>query len=138
MRTSSRMFWILALFFLIVTVAYGLITGFRSPTGIEMVGFPAFIMATLLAALLALTTQITAKKHAGQPEDNEDGEVSDQAGVQGSFAPYSWWPLWTALGCAFAFLGVAAGWWILYIGLVPVIVGVVGWVMEFSRKEHAH
>ena len=42
------------------------------------------------------------------------------------------------IGAAMCFLGVAAGWWIMGIGLIPTIIGVVGWVMEFSRGEHAH
>lgn len=138
MRTTARIFWILALFFLAAAVVYGLMTGYMAPLGVETVGFPALLMATGLAVLIALTAEITARKHPHQPEDTEVGEVSDQAGVQGSFAPYSWWPLWTAIGCAMAFLGVAIGWWLLFLGLIPTIVGVSGWVMEFSRGEHAH
>ncbi len=138
MRTTSRIFWILALFFLAAAVVYGLMTGYAAPMGIETVGFPALLMATGLAALIALTAQVTAKKFPNQPEEDEVAEVSAQAGVQGSFAPYSWWPLCAVIGCAMAFLGVAVGWWLLGLGLVPVIVGVCGWVMEFSRNEHAH
>jgi hypothetical protein len=37
-----------------------------------------------------------------------------------------------------AFVGVAAGWWILALGVPFVLIGVVGWVMEFSRGQHAH
>jgi hypothetical protein len=138
MRTTALIFWILAAFFVVVTVVYGVWTGVWAPLGIETAGFPAFIMVSLLSALIATTLTWASKRFPDRAEENLDAEVSDEAGVQGSFAPYSWWPLWTAIGAAMAFLGVAAGWWILAIGSVFVIVGLVGWVMEFSRGVHAH
>ncbi|MBK0329840.1 cytochrome c oxidase subunit 4 [Brachybacterium halotolerans subsp. kimchii] len=138
MRTTALIFWILAAFFLIVGVVYGVWTGGYAPLGIETAGFPALLMATLLAAMIATTLTWASKRFPDRAEENLEAEVSDEAGVQGSFAPYSWWPLWAGIGCGLAFLGVAAGWWILAIGSVFVIVGVVGWVMEFSRGQHAH
>ena len=138
MRASARIFWILAIFFVIVAVAYALLTGFYEPLGIELVGFPAFLALAGLAAMIAGYLSLTNRKFGTRPEDRLDAEVEDEAGVQGSFAPYSWWPLWAAIGAAMCFLGVAAGWWIMGIGLIPTIIGVVGWVMEFSRGEHAH
>ncbi|MCL6423484.1 cytochrome c oxidase subunit 4 [Brachybacterium sp. JHP9] len=138
MRTSGRIFLILTIFFIIVGIAYGIITGTRAPLGIETVGFPAFIMLAGLTGLIAVTLFWAARKFPNRPEEDLHAEVADDAGVQGSFAPYSWWPLWAAIGAAMAFLGVAAGWWIAGIGAVFVVVGVVGWVMEFSSGPHAH
>ena len=39
---------------------------------------------------------------------------------------------------AITFPGLAVGWWMSYIGLVLGILGLVGWVFEFYRGEHAH
>lgn len=138
MRATANIFWILAAFFVIVGIVYGFLSGTRAPLGVELVGFPALLLAAGLAVLIAATLTIFSRKYPDRAEESEKAEVSDEAGVQGSFAPYSWWPLWTAIGCAMGFLGVAAGWWILGLGAVPLIYGVVGWIMEFSRGQHAH
>ncbi|PWH05872.1 hypothetical protein DEO23_11805 [Brachybacterium endophyticum] len=138
MRTTALIFWILAAFFLVVTIAYGILTGVWSPLGIETAGFPAFIMVSLLAALIATTLTWASRRFPDRAEENPEAEVSDEAGVQGSFSPYSWWPMWTSIGAGLCFLGIAAGWWILAIGTIFAIVGLVGWVMEFSRGQHAH
>ncbi len=138
MNTTARIFWILGLFFLIVAVVYGFVTASYQPLGIETVGFPAFLMLAGLAGMIGGVMQINARRFKGRPEDDLHGEVEDEAGVQGSFAPYSWMPLWASLGAAMVFLGVAAGWWIAFLGAVPVIIGTVGWVMEFSVGKYRH
>lgn len=138
MRASARIFWILAIFFLIVAIAYGLLTGFFEPLGIETVGFPAFLALAGLAAMIGLYLSLNNRKFGTRPEDQLDAEVEDEAGVQGSFAPYSWWPLWASLGAALVFLGVAAGWWIFALGSIVAILGVIGWVMEFSTGQYEH
>lgn len=138
MRASARIFWILAIFFVIVGVAYGVLTGLNEPLGIELVGFPAILALAGLAAMIALYLTLTNRKFGTRPEDRMDAEVEDEAGVQGSFAPYSWWPLWASLGAALVFLGVAAGWWIAAFGAIISVYGILGWVMEFSTGQHRH
>ena len=103
-----------------------------------MVGVPAIIGLTGLALMIALTASIAVKKNDLGASDELDGEVSDDAGVQGSFSPYSWAPLWASLGAALCFLGVAAGWWIFAFGIMFAIYGVLSWVLEFSIGQHAH
>ncbi|WP_284327151.1 aa3-type cytochrome oxidase subunit IV [Demequina litorisediminis] len=50
----------------------------------------------------------------------------------------AWWPLPLALGAALAFTALAVGWWILVPATVVGVVGLCGWVMEFSTGRHAH
>lgn len=138
MRATAKIFWILAVFFLIVSVAYAFITGRYEPMGIETVGFPAMLALTGLSVMIAMAASLTAKKNDLGASDELDGEVSDDAGVQGSFSPYSWAPLWASIGGALCFLGVAAGWWIFAFGVMFAIYGILTWVMEFSVGQHAH
>jgi hypothetical protein len=42
------------------------------------------------------------------------------------------------LSAATGFLGIAIGFWILYIGLAMAVIALVGWVFEYSRGYHAH
>lgn len=138
MRASARIFWILGVFFLIVGIAYGIITGRYEPMGIETVGFPAVLGLAGLGFMIAMTLTLAIRKNELDASDDLDGEVSEAAGVQGSFAPYSWVPLWAAIGAALCFLGVAAGWWIFAFGVIFAIYGVLSWVLEFSVGQHAH
>jgi hypothetical protein len=122
----------------VVGIAYAFLTGTYQPLGIEPMGFPALLMAGALSLLVALTLTIFSRTYPDRAEEEPDAAVESETGVQGSFAPYSWYPLWTAIGACMAFVGVAAGWWILALGVPFVLIGVVGWVMEFSRGQHAH
>ncbi|WP_394214750.1 cytochrome c oxidase subunit 4 [Brachybacterium vulturis] len=138
MRASAKIFWILGVFFLIVGIAYGFLTARYEPLGIETVGFPAVLALSGLGFMIAMTLTIAARRHELDASDDLDGEVSEAAGVQGSFSPYSWAPLWVAIGAALCFLGVAAGWWIFAFGVIFAIYGILLWVLEFSAGQHAH
>lgn len=138
MRASAKIFWILGVFFLIVAIAYGIVTGRYEPLGIETVGFPAVLALSALGFMIAMALTLATRKHGHSPSDDLDGEVSSDAGVQGSFSPYSWAPLWTSLGAALCFLGVAAGWWIFAFGVIFAVYGILSWTLEFSRGQHAH
>lgn len=138
MRASAKIFWILGVFFLIVAIAYGFVTYRYEPLGIETVGFPALLALAGLGFMIAMALTLAARKHHLDASDDLDGEVSEAAGVQGSFSPYSWAPLWAAFGAALCFLGVAAGWWIFAFGVIFAIYGLLMWVLEFSSGQHAH
>ena len=138
MNTTSKIFYIIGAFFLVVGIAYGILTHGNEPMGIEPVGAIALPGAFAMSIMIALYTGFKARSFPGRPEDTLTAEVDDEAGVQGSFAPYSWWPLWAALGAALVFLGVAAGRWLASFGFILAMYGVIGWVLEFSRGQHAH
>lgn len=138
MKASARIFWILGVFFALVAAGYATVTGVYEPMGIEMVGFAAVIALSGLGFLIAMFLTLTGRSHSLGSADSLDGEVGDDAGVQGSFSPYSWAPLWASLGAALCFLGVAAGWWIFAFGILFAAYGVLLWVLEFSRGQHAH
>src|SRR5699024_10204861 len=127
MRASAKIFWILGVFFLIVAIAYGLVTHRYEPHGIETVGFPAFLALPGLGFMIGMALTINARRHALHAR-----------GVQGSLSPCSWAPLWASLGAALVFLGVAAGWWIFAFGVIFAIYGVLLWVLECSSGQHAH
>jgi hypothetical protein len=80
----------------------------------------------------------TAKRVGPRPEDRNDAEIHEGAGEQGHFSPWSWWPLVLGLAAAGGFLGLAVGWWIVFIAAGLALVALVGWVFEYSRGDHAH
>ena len=121
-----------------MAVAYAFITHRYEPLGIETVGVPGILAFAGLGIMIAMALTLAARKNALDSSDDLDGEVSESAGVQGSFSPYSWAPLWASIGAALCFLGVAAGWWIFAFGVIFAIYGVLSWVLEFSSGQHAH
>jgi len=91
-----------------------------------------------LAGMIGAYLGFTGKRVGMRPEDRSDAEVHEGAGEQGHFSPWSWWPLVLGLASAAGFLGMAIGFWIVYIAAGLALVALVGWVYEYSRGDHAH
>jgi len=132
-KTEKVIFFIPGAFFLLVAIVYGFLTHFK-----ELVGFPAMLLSAGLALMIAFYFSMLEKRHGARPEDRADGVVSDLPGDQGLYAPWSWWPLVLALGCALAFVAMAAGWWVMVPAAIVSIIGLVGWVFEFSTGRFSH
>ncbi len=133
MKTEINLFAVIAVFFVIVGVVYGLVTDWTEP-----VGPVALLLCAGLGIMIAFYLWMTGRNLPARPDDNPDGEIADQAGDYGAFAPYSWWPLWLSLAGAVCFLGVAVGFWIFALGAFFGVIALIGWVFEFYRGEHAH
>ena len=104
----------------------------------DWTGTSALVMTALLGALLAFFLGVVAKQIPDRPEDDKLGDISDGAGEQGFFPPFSWWPLTVAVTFAIAALGVALEWWLATIGIVFGMFAVVGYVFEYYRGLHTH
>jgi Cytochrome c oxidase subunit IV len=130
-KIEAWIFGVNAIFFGIVAPVYWILSG--DPTGTA-----ALTMTTGLCALVTVYLGFHARRMDPRPEDDKEAEVVDGAGELGFFPPYSWWPLWCAACLALCVLGVAVGWWMLFIGVGLGSIALVGWVFEFYRGEHAH
>lgn len=133
MKSESYVFLLPGAFFLLVAIVYGSVTHFE-----ELVGFPAILLSAGLAFMIGVYFRMLAKRHGVRPEDRNDAEISELAGDQGLYAPWSWWPFVVALGCALAFVAMAVGWWIMVPAGIVALVGLVGWVFEFSTGRFSH
>jgi hypothetical protein len=132
MKVETRLFLWMAPFFSLCAVVYGFWSGW------EPVGSAALVMVALLVAMVGAYFTLLTKRIDARPEDDPLAEIEQGAGDQGVFSPWSWWPLVIAFAAAMAFLGMAVGWWLLYIAVAIGVVGLCGWVFEFSRGQHAH
>lgn len=133
MKIESWIFLGGIFFFTPIGVVYGYMTNWN-----EWVGLLALLMLAAMSGMVGWYLMMTSKNVGIRPEDRVDGEIHENAGDVGLFAPWSWWPLILASAAGIGFLGLAVGWWVFYIGAGLAIIGVVGWVNEFSRGQHAH
>lgn len=132
MRIAVWVATILASFFAIVGTIYGLITYW------EGVGTVGLWLCAGLFGMIGIYLYLITRGRAPEPADDPYGEIDEGAGDQGVYAPWSWWPLLVALSAAIGFLGLAAGWWIFFIGLASLPITLVGFVYEYNRGQHAH
>ena len=132
MKVESKLFWYLVAFFAVVAAIYAYFTGMGEWVGILGLGLTA-AMCAMIAWYLAKSGRTVDFR----PEDNPDGEISEQAGPYGFFSPHSWWPLWLGAALALLVLGVAIGWWIVIIATPFVAIATVGWVFEYFHGEKA-
>lgn len=133
MRLEANIFWMPAIFFVIVATVYGFMTGFA-----EWVGSTALLLAAGMFLMVGIYFKMLEKRHGVRPEDDNEADISELSGDQGVYAPWSWWPLVIGIGSALAFLSMAVGWWIMVPAVVVGTVGLVGWVLEYSTGRHAH
>src|SRR3712207_3082579 len=132
MRTESKTFLYLVPWFLLIDVIYALWSGF------EPVGSLGILLLAGMALMIGGYFVVLRRRIDARPEDNPDGLVEQGAGDQGVFSPWSWWPLAIGAAAATVFLGLAVGWWLVYVGSALGMVALVGLIFEFSRGQHAH
>ncbi|MGV9526701.1 cytochrome c oxidase subunit 4 [Streptomyces cellulosae] len=129
MKIQGKMFMWLSLFFLAMAVVYGLWSK-------EPVGTTALVLSFGLSIMIGFYLGFTARRVDVGAQDNKEADVADDAGEVGFFSPHSWQPLTLAAGGAFAFLGVAIGWWLMYFSAPLLLIGLWGWVFEYYRGEN--
>jgi len=132
MRTEAKTFLYLVPWFLAIAIIYAWWSGF------EPVGSLGLLLVAGLALMIGAYFAMLVRRIDARPEDNPDGMIEEGAGDQGVYSPWSWWPLMIAGAAAIVFLGLAVGWWLVYVGSALGMLALVGWVFEFSRGQHAH
>lgn len=133
MKIEAQLFNLPAVFFFLVAILYGIFNSFD-----EWVGFIAILLTGALFLMVGLYFRMLDKRHGARPEDRNDGNIAELSGEQGVFAPWSWWPLVLASSAALGFAAMAVGWWLMVPAVTIAVIGMVGWVFEFSRGHHAH
>jgi len=150
MRANVVMFWILAVFFALAAIVYAVWTSIDGGYGAsriadahvtpgpEWAGTVTLALTTVLSAFIAFYLGRVHKAQGAElPEDRLDANIDDGDAELGFFSPWSWWPILLASGAALAFLGLAVGFWIAFIAVPIVIIGLVGWVYEYYRGNFA-
>ncbi|KOT94745.1 cytochrome C oxidase subunit IV [Streptomyces sp. NRRL F-4707] len=119
----------MSVFLLAVAIVYGYWSK-------EPAGTTALFLAFGLAIMVGFYLAFTARRVDVGAQDNTEADVADDAGEVGFFSPHSWQPLALAVGGAFAFMGIALGWWLVYFSAPILLIGLFGWVFEYYRGEN--
>lgn len=133
MKFNAWLFTVGAVLFVIAGVIYGLLTGWS-----ELVGVPALLLTGGMSGMLGIYLFLVDRQYKNQPEDRLDAEIEEADPNYGFFSPWSWWPITAAAGAAIVFAGFAVGIWMVPFGFVFAIIGIVGWVYEYSMGNFAH
>jgi hypothetical protein len=138
MRANTNLFWILFIFFVVADAAYT-IWSIIYYGSIEWVGTLSIGLTGIMSAFIAFYLGRVLSAQGGVlPEDRQDANIEDGDAELGHFSPWSWWPIFLAAAIAVCFFGVAAGLWIVPIGLALVAITLVGWVYEYYRGNFGH
>lgn len=140
MKSNIVMFWIISVFFAIVTTVY-VVWNILHHNWIEWAGTLAMFGATMLAGFIAFYLGLVARKQGGVLiEDRDDGDIDDGDPEAGFFSPWSWWPILVAFAAAILALGLSIGgyaFWLALLSLPLFAISVVGWIYEYYRGYFA-
>jgi hypothetical protein len=137
MRANKNLFWILAVFCLLLAGVY-VFWSLIDMGEVEWVGALGIGLAGILAAFLAFYLGRVYSAQGGDlPEDRLDSDIDDGDPEMGFYSPWSWWPIILAGSASIMLLGFAVGTWITFIGVALVLVAIVGWVYEYYRGYFA-
>lgn len=139
MKSNVVIFSILTAYFVIVASVYT-VWNLISNDRIEWAGSLAILLSGGLTGFIAAYLSLVQKKQGGVlVEDQLESDIDDGDPEIGEFSPWSWWPIFLAFSIAMVILGLCVGFnfWLAFLSLPLVVVGVVGWVYEYYRGYFA-
>lgn len=139
MKSSIVLFWVLAAYFLLLTIVYA-VWNIIDHGAIEWSGNTPLLLSTGLAAMIAFYLGLVKKNQGGElHEDREEADIDEGDPEIGHFAPWSWWPIALAAAASLFVLGFTlnGNFFLVFFAIPSLIVTVVGWTYEHYRGLHA-
>ena len=139
MKSNVVIFGVLSVYFLLVGTMYT-VWNLLAHGYMEWAGTLVIYLSGGLAAFIAVYLWLVKRKQGGVlVEDRLDADIDDGDPELGEFSPWSWWPMFLAFAIAVVVLGLCIGFnfWMTFLGLPLVLIGVVGWVYEYYRGNFA-
>jgi cytochrome c oxidase subunit IV len=131
-KTESRIFEILTIFFFVVAIIYLVIAK-------EPAGTAALFLTGGLSLIVGTYFRFVSRRLELRPEDNPGAEVSDGAGDVGFFSPGSYWPFGLALSVALVAISLAYMYfWALTISGVILLISIGGLIFEYHIRPSEH
>ncbi|MER0104579.1 cytochrome c oxidase subunit 4 [Corynebacterium sp. KPL2813] len=143
MRATSKVFYSIATYLLVSLIVYIFGVTFVKDDGYlygaEWVGIVGMFLAFLLCMMLGAYLHFTDNRSDVLPEDWEEAETEDAAGILGFFSPGSIWPL--AMTGAIALLGLGViflYFWLIALGVVCLIAACTGLSLQYGLPKEKH
>ncbi len=143
MRPGAKIMFSIAAFLGIVALVYIFATMWVQEDGylygVEWTGSIAIVLAFLLAMMLGGYLQFTGNRIDTLPEDWEEAEVEDKAGVLGFFSPGSIWPF--AMSVAVGVLGfglVFFYYWMIALGVIMLVWACTMLSLQYGMPKEKH
>lgn len=143
MGTGSKVFYSIGTFLALMAVFYILSTAWIGEDaylfGVEWIGSVGLVLAAVMCFMLAVYLDITERRMDIVPEDWEEAEIEDGAGVLGFFSPGSIWPFTMAMAIGVLGLGIAF-WqlWLLALGAVLLIWATAMLNLQYGIPQEKH
>ena len=143
MRTSAKIFYGVTVFMALMTVIYIVATekvhDSGNIQGLEWAGATGLALAAALSLMLGGYLHFTERRIDILPEDWEEAEVEDGAGMLGFFSPGSIWPFVMTVGVAIMGYGIAfMAYWLLLLGAVVLIFGGISLNLQYGLPKEKH
>jgi hypothetical protein len=134
MKSNIVILFVLGAYFLVSGTGY-IIWNILAGNGFEATGSLGLLLSAVLAGFIAFFLNMVNKSQGGilLPEDHPTADIDDADPNIGDFAPWSWWPLVLGFSVGLVFLGLAVGFWIIFLAIPFVLVSITGWTYEFYR-----
>ena len=143
MRATSKVFYSIATYLFVSLIVYVLGVNFVKDDGYlygpEWVGIVGMILSVVLCIMLGGYLQFTDNRVDVVPEDWEEAETEDGAGILGFFSPSSIWPL--AMTGAIGLLGLGIiflYFWLIALGAVCLIAACTGLSLQYGLPKEKH
>ncbi|SIS42753.1 Cytochrome c oxidase subunit IV [Corynebacterium appendicis CIP 107643] len=143
MGAGAKVFYAIGVFLTITAVIYAFGTNYVGDDaylyGYEWAGGVALILASAFSFMLGGYLNFTENRSDVLPEDWEEAEVEDGAGVLGFFSPGSIWPLAMTGGICLMAFGIAF-WqlWLLALGAVVLIWATTKLNLQYGIPREKH
>lgn len=134
MKSNIVILLVLAAYFLVAGIVY-LVWNNAAGQGFEPIGTIVLLLSAVLSGFIAFFLNQVNRSQGGilLPEDHPEADLDDADPNIGDFSPWSWWPLVLGFSLFIVFLGLAVGFWIIFLGIPFVLIAVTGWTFEYYR-----
>ena len=143
MKSTASIFYGLTIFLVVMSFIYFFAVSYvadaGNPAGIEWAGGTALVVSALMTLMLGAYFHFTEKRADMLPEDWEDAEVEDSAGIYGFFSTSSIWPL--AMSGAILVLGLGIiymHYWLIVLGAVLLIFTTFKLNLQYGVPKESH
>lgn len=143
MRASSKVFYSIAAYLFVAEIVYifgvNLVKDDGYLYGPEWAGMVGMGLALLLSLMLGGYLHITDSRMDVLPEDWEEAETEDAAGIYGFFSPGSIWPFAMTMSIAVLGLGIIfLYFWMIALGAVMLVGATTMLSLQYGLPKEKH